>query len=252
MKRLPGLFSLVVASVVGLTGCTTSTGALPSTTGIAVATSDASTTATGVVLSLTLPTSSPPMSTPPSSAPPTVVSSSAAPTSATSLPSTSKPTPSTTTSHRAAAAGPWPSSLSPAQVDEAKAAIAAYVAYEHLVDEAYTKPGEDWSKQATKLAADPERSNFLSNLKATAELGQYTSGSAVLKPQVTKVQPALVHLSVCVDSSSIGFFDKNGRSIKAPNQAGSYYRHSSQIDVGQYVGGQWLVTIVTSDFKHSC
>lgn len=263
MKRLSGLTVLLAASALILTGCTSSPPAATTTSSTSAPVSTAgaasSSTTSGSMLSLTVPSSSeaPPsdVSTSPPAAsvsPPSTVITSGPSTVATSAHVSSTKPSASSSKPSAVETGPWPSTLSSAQVGEAKAALTAYEGYEHLVDQAYMKPGQDWSKQAAKLAADPERSNFLSNLKATAQLGQYTAGTALIHPQVTKVQPALVHLSVCMDSTNIGFFDKSGKSIKAPNQAGSFYRHPSQIDVGQYVGGQWLVTVVTSDFGHTC
>ena len=130
--------------------------------------------------------------------------------------------------------------------------MAAYVGYYQLVDRAYADPGEDWSKEAAKWAADPVKSSLLRNLAGTAKLGQYGSGSIVVTPQVKKVEKALVTLTACVDSTDAGFFDKEGKSIKAPDAPGSYLRHVSEAQVAQYEGGAWLVTFITDDYTKTC
>jgi hypothetical protein len=149
-------------------------------------------------------------------------------------------------------ANPWPADLTPDQVAQAQAAIAAYVGYITLVDQAYADPGKDWSADAAKWATDPVRSSFLNNLAGTAALGQYRKGSVAVYPTVTEVEPGLVTMSVCHDSTNAGFFDATGASIKAPDAPGTYFRHLSEVQVAQYEGGQWLVTFITDDYNSQC
>ena len=130
----------------------------------------------------------------PSSTPAT--SSSA--TASTSSPTSNAPTSTSVTSSNTVltktptSANPWPADLTPDQVAQAQAAIAAYVGYIKLVDQAYTDPGKDWSADAAKWATDPVKSSFLSNLAGTAARGQYPTGSMAVYPTVTKVEPGLV------------------------------------------------------------
>lgn len=149
-------------------------------------------------------------------------------------------------------ANPWPPDLTPEQIAQAQAAIAAYVGYFKLVDQAYTDPSKDWSADAAKWAADPVKSSLLQNLAGTTKLGQYGDGSIVVYPTVTKVEPGVVTMSVCVDSTNAGFFDSTGKSIKAPDAPGSYFRSPSEVQVAQYEGGQWLVTFITDDYSTTC
>lgn len=117
---------------------------------------------------------------------------------------------------------------------------------------AYADPGKDWSTNAAQVAADPVKSSFLRNLAGTAQLGQYRNGSIVVEPVVVKVEPGVVSMTACVDATDMGFFDKSGSSIKAPNAPGSYFRHPSEVQVAQYEGGQWLVTFITDDYNTTC
>lgn len=191
-------------------------------------------------------------STPPASLP---VTASAAPTSSTTVttkPSVSTTTRKPTTSVPAVTTGPWPKGATPAQIVQVKAAIAAYDNYYKLIDRAFTAPGKDWSKEAAKLTADPVRSSLLEALKGTAKLGQYRTGTITVSPRATKVQNGLITLTDCVDATNGGYFDKSGKSIKAPNVAGSYFRHVSVAQVAFYVGNQWLVTFVTDDYNKTC
>jgi hypothetical protein len=191
--------------------------------------SSASTTATS-----TAATTSPPSSST-SAAPSASVTSSGAV-------STGSPT----------SANPWPPDLTPEQITQAQAAIAAYVGYIGLVDQAYADPGKDWSADAAKWATDPVKSSFLDNLAGTAARGQYRKGSVAVYPTVTKVEPGLVTMSVCHDSTNAGFFDATGASIKAPDAPGTYFRHISEVQVALYEGGLWLVTFITDDYNTTC
>ena len=180
------------------------------------------------------PTSAPSSSSTPMSPAASVTSSSAV-----------SPAPPTSTN-------PWPTDLTPEQIAQAQAAIAAYVGYVKLIDQAYADPGKDWSVEAAKWAIDPVKSSFLQNLASTAARGQYATGSTAVYPKVTKVEPGLVTMTVCADATNSGFFDKDGNSIKAPDASGSYYRHPSEVQVAQYEGGAWLVTFITDDYTKTC
>lgn len=171
---------------------------------------------------------------------------------AASVPPSSSPTVVSPTTESSTATQPWPADLPADQVAQAEAAIAAYVGYYKLVDQAYMEPGRDWSTEAVKWAADPVKANFLQNLAGTAALGQFGDGSITVYPTVTKVEPGLVTMSVCVDSTNAGFFDKTGASIKAPDAPGTYFRHTSEVQVAQFEGGQWLVTFITDDYTTTC
>jgi len=176
----------------------------------------------------------------------TISPSSSAPTSTLAISSSAVPTVTPTS------ANPWPADLTPDQIAQAQAAIAAYVGYVQLIDQAYADPGKDWSTEAARWATDPVKSSFLQNVAGTAARGQYATGSIAVYPQVTKVEPGLVTMTVCADATNSGFFDKEGNSIKAPDAPGSYYRHPSEVQVAQYEGGSWLVTFITDDYTKTC
>jgi len=218
--KVPGAVTaaLAVSAALLLAGCTSSSVADPSST---------PSTSTSTLASMSSPSSRAPTSTP-------VTSSSAVP--------IATPT----------SANPWPADLTPEQITQAQAAIAAYVGYYKLVDQAYATPGDDWAADAAKWATDPVKTSFLNNLAGTAALGQYRAGTVAVYPTVTKVEPGLVTMSVCVDSTNAGFFDKTGASIKAPDAPGTYFRHVSEVQVAQYEGGQWLVTFITDDYTTTC
>ena len=178
----------------------------------------------------------------------TVISTSSPTPSSSASPSSPPPSPTSPTS----TAPPWPADLTADQVAEAQAAIAAYVGYGKLIDQSYADPGKDWSTEAAQWTTDPVKSSLLRNLAGTAQLGQYRSGSIAVHPTVTKVEPALVTMTDCVDATNVGFFDKNGNSIKAPDAPGTYFRHRAEVQVAQYEGGQWLVTFITDDYNTTC
>ena len=221
--RRGAIAALVASAALLFAGCTSSA-AGPSDSSSASSTP----TSTGAT------TSPPSSSSPPMSPSASVTSSSAV-----------SPSPPASTN-------PWPADLTPEQIAQAQAAIAAYVGYVKLIDQAYAAPGRDWSVEAAKWATDPVKSSFLQNLAGTAARGQYATGATAVYPQVTKVEPGLATMTVCVDATSTGFFDKDGKSIKAPDASGSYYRHPSEAQVAQYEGGTWLVTFITDDYTKTC
>jgi hypothetical protein len=221
--RGSAISALAVSAALLFAGCTSSV-AGPSDSSLASSTSTSSVAATS-------PFSSSSTQVAPSTS---VTSSSAA--------STESPT----------SANPWPAGLTPEQIAQAQAAIAAYEGYVKLIDEAYADPGKDWSTEAAKWATDPVKSSFLQNLAGTAARGQYATGTIAVYPVVTKVESGLVTMTVCADATNSGFFDKDGKSIKAPDVPGSYYRHPSEVQVAQYEGGAWLVTFITDDYTKTC
>ena len=243
---LGGALSIAVVLVfsAALNGCTSSGAGAPSTTSTASSASSPVPTTTSSAATSAVPASTTSSQTPAVSTTPVTPT----PTSAKPAPTSTKPTktPAPPTSN------PWPATLTPGEVTQAKAAIAAYTAYSALVDQAFTEPGRNWNGPFAKVAADPEKSSIVRYLAATAKLGQYGNGKTLIAPRVTKVQTGVVDLAVCVDATSAGFFDKTGKSIKAPNAPGSYFRHPSQVQVLEYVGNKWLVTRTTSDFTKSC
>ncbi len=242
------LTAAAVALIAGLalSGCTSSSA--PAATPPASSTSTSSTTSS--VSTSASPTPTGISSSVSSSATlPSTTAKSTAPTTNKSAPSppTTKPA-----SPPPASPVPWPATLTRPQIIEAKSALAAFTAYYVVFGEAFAHPGKDWSASFAKVASDPEKSSTLRYLKATAKLGQYGSGHIRLISRVTKVQTAAVELTVCVDTSNVGFFDKTGRSIKAPDAPGSYYRHPAKVGVYEFVGNQWLVTTINNDFSKTC
>lgn len=135
---------------------------------------------------------------------------------------------------------------------ESEAALAAYRGFYALISRAYADPSADWSKEVKQWATGPAADQFLAGLAGMAQKGQYASGEVRVEPTVTQVQPGLVDIQSCVDSTDLGLFDKDGQSIKAPNAPGSYFRRPSQAQVGQFEGGAWLVVSFADDFSVSC
>jgi hypothetical protein len=222
MVRGSAIAALAVSAALLFVGCSSSVDGPPDS-------SSASSTSTSTVAATTSPPS-----------PSTQV-----------VPSTSV-TSSTPSTASATSANPLPPDLTPDQITQARAAIAAYVGYSALVDRAYADPNKDWSAEAAQWATDPAKSSLLQNLAGTAALGQHTSGSIELNPTVTKVEPGLITIKDCVDSTNTDFFDSTGRSIKAPDVPGSYFRHISEVQVALYETGQWLVTFITDDYNTTC
>jgi len=151
-----------------------------------------------------------------------------------------------------AALNPWPSSLTPTQVADAQAALDAYGRYQALVGVAGADPGRDWTAEISVVATAVAESQLVEALTQTAARGQRTAGSAQISPVVASAEPALVIIQDCVDSSSPDFLDSNGNSIKAPDAAGTYYRHPASAQVVQVLDGSWRVALAPDDWSTTC
>ena len=125
-----------------LAGCTSSDGSTPAPDSPASVTT--SITASPTVTSTSSPTTS--------------SSASPSPTSLSSAPPTSS-------------APPWPADLTPDQVADAQAAIAAYTGYWRVLDQALAEPGKDWSTEIKRYATGTEADKFLGVLEAVGGSG---------------------------------------------------------------------------------
>ena len=90
---------------------------------------------------------------------------------------------------------------------EAQAAIAAYTAYWRVLDQAGADPGQDWSALVATVSTGPEMDGVLEYLKQTAARGQRVTGSTKFEPTVTKVDPGVVEMTVCVDKTYTDFLN---------------------------------------------
>jgi len=102
------------------------------------------------------------------------------------------------------------------------------------------------------VATAVAESQLVEALTQTAARGQRTAGSAQISPVVASAEPALVIIQDCVDSSSADFLDSNGNSIKAPDAAGTYYRHPASAQVVQVLDGSWRVALASDDWSTTC
>ena len=130
--------------------------------------------------------------------------------------------------------------------------MTAYLAYWAVVDQTGADPGNDWTAQVDGVAAGPVRDGLLETAKETAARGQRAVGTTTVEPMVTEVEAALVSIDACVDKSDTDFLDSSGTSIKAPNAAGTYFRHPATAQVGQFQDGRWLVAATTDDWSKTC
>lgn len=145
----------------------------------------------------------------PTSTEPLVPSGSFVESSAITAPSQAGPTPSVvdpstfaSTSAGGLAVAPLPADLTQEQIAAARAAIEVYQAYWRLSDQASADPGRDWSAQVSEVAAGTSADAFLKELASLSKRGLHTTGRTTIEGTVTKVEPALVYLTGCVDVSS--------------------------------------------------
>lgn len=230
-RRLAAAF--VVAALVGLAGCSSNDDA--AVTSPTVSTSP---TASAMVVTTGLTSGSAPSAVLPSAAP---------------TPSPSVlPTPSVIDVPTPTPANPWPADLTPEQVVDAQAALTIYSQYQSLINRAGAEPGKDWTNEVSAVATAAAEAQLTEALVQTAARGQRTTGESKSSPTVTSAAPALVVLSDCVDSTEADFLDANGQSIKAPNVAGSYYRHVASAQLVQLQDATWRVAFTTDDWSTTC
>jgi hypothetical protein len=195
-------------------------------------------------------------STPPTT---TTTSSSSAPSlSATPVPpSGSQSSPGTTATsssspEAATESNPRPADLNPDQVASAQAGLTAYAGYWDVINRALQEPTKDWSSELSRYTSEPALSSALHSLGQLAHAGQHAVGTTTVAPGVSSVATAQIAITDCVDSTRTDFLDQSGASMKAPNQAGSYFRHPATATVDQYQGGAWLVSQIAEDWTKTC
>jgi len=146
----------------------------------------------------------------------------------------------------------WPTTLSPDEIAAARGAIEAYRSYWQVVDLAAAQPGLDWSEEVAQYATGPEQQSLLAALRKLAERGYHTVGNTGISPRVTSAKQGVVAITDCVDKTVADSQDSNGRSVKAPDVPGSYFRHPSTAQVAQLADGRWTVVVTTDDWSQTC
>jgi len=61
-----------------------------------------------------------------------------------------------------------------------------------------------------------------------------------------------VAITDCVDKTAADSLHSNGTSVKAPDVAGSYFRHPSTAQMAQLTDGRWAVVFMTDDWSQTC
>jgi hypothetical protein len=218
--------ALVTALLVTLAGCSSETAAPESPSGTAT-----STTPTAVVV--------------------VEPSSGAAPSQATSS-SFVAPTPSVIDVPTPTSANPWPADLTPEQVADVQAAIAAYRGFWQMVDVAAAEPGKDWTEEVSRFTANPAKDILLQTFAKLTARGQYSAGVTGIDPLATSVDGSGVKISDCVDKTNTDSFNSSGTSVKAPDGPGSYYRHPSFVQMAHLQDGRWVVVASAEDWSRTC
>jgi hypothetical protein len=147
---------------------------------------------------------------------------------------------------------PWPDNLTPEQVEDAQAAIAAYRQYWKMVDIAGAEPGSDWIEQVSLVATGPAKASILQTLSQLADRETRATGTTAVSPQVVSVEPGVVVISDCVDKTATDLLDSAGESVRAPDAPGTYFRHSATAQMVQTNDAHWVLAIKTDDWAQTC
>jgi hypothetical protein len=254
-KRWLRVVSLVLAGV-GLAGCTTAEATGPLTSPPFSASGAASTIASDRPTSSTQPSSA-------ASGPDTRTGSASVTPPSRPAPYSSTPSSSATgrsgsgvSEVESAIDVTVPASLTAKQAADARAAIVAYKGFARLDDRAWADPQHDWSRELSLWAGGPLKISFLSDLAKAAKKKIHIEGTGSLVGTVTDVKAGIVTLAVCVDSSRVDIVDSKGKSVKAPNQSGSYWRSPGTVVIVKAdtkdPAHEWLVSSLTFDHAKSC
>ncbi len=147
---------------------------------------------------------------------------------------------------------PWPADLTPEQVTDAQAAIEAYRKYWKMVDIAGTQPGSNWIEQVSSVATGPAKEGILQTLSQLADRETQATGTTAVFPEVVNVEPGVVVISDCVDKTATDLLDSAGRSVKAPDAPGTYFRHAVTAQMVQTNDAHWVLAIKTDDWSQTC
>lgn len=157
-----------------------------------------------------------------------------------------------TTSNGGVTMGPLPAGLTAAEISEAEAAIEVYRRYWALSDQALAEPQRDWSQEAKVVANGTAADSLLGDIASFARDGVHATGHTGVESSVAKVEPAIVHLTGCVDVSGTDVIDSSGQSVKVVDGPDSHQRFTTSTQIGQVEGGSWLVTVDTFDQAAPC
>lgn len=157
-----------------------------------------------------------------------------------------------TTSNGGVTMGPLPAGLTAAEISDAEAAIEVYRRYWALSDQALAEPQRDWSQEAKVVANGTAADSLLGDIASFARDGLHATGHTGVESSVAKVEPAIVHLTGCVDVSGTDVINSSGQSVKVADGPGTYQRFKTSTQIGQVEGGSWLVTVDTFDRAAPC
>ena len=138
------------------------------------------------------------------------------------------------------------------QAADAESALIAYRGYRAAIDLSLTDPTVDWTSEIRTYSADPAASDWLNFLQRPAIQTGRASGSTTISPTVAAVEPALVTIHDCVDTTAVVFVNAEGENLLSPDQPGSYRRHPVTTQVAKYEDSRWLVSFITEDYAARC
>lgn len=127
-----------------------------------------------------------------------------------------------------------------------------------ISDEARENPSASWTKAIRTYSGDPYAASILTSVQQEAAAGIHGTGHIAADVTVSSVAPRKIVIAGCVDTTAVKIFDKAGKSIKAPNQVGSYWRFPQTVTLYKYAlkdapkSGGWLVSEIKSDSKKTC
>jgi hypothetical protein len=160
------------------------------------------------------------------------------------------PTPSVIDVPTPTSADPWPADLTPVQVAEAQAALAAYMRYWDLVGRAVQEPGKDWTVDVSVVATADAEQQLISIFTQMAKQGLRANGDLHFESKVVAIQSGIAVIDACLDGTNRDFLDSSGQVI--PDAPGTYRRHTATAQVIRSAGETWLVASTSEDGNVEC
>lgn len=147
-----------------------------------------------------------------------------------------------------------PASIKGKDRDAAEAAVTSFQRMWIVVDQSRGEPGGNWEGKIREAQTGPSAENLLNALKRYADDGKHTVGRTTVVGTVTSVGLETITIESCVDTSGLDLLNKDGVSVKAPNQKGSYWRFKQVATVKHFEAqsGAWLVFELNSDLEQEC
>lgn len=145
-----------------------------------------------------------------------------------------------------------PASIKGKDREDAEKAAKVYREMWAFNQDSGARPGEDWTQEGAEVMADSLLSEDRDTLEELVLNNATLLGQVSATMDVVEVKPQMVVIRGCVDTSQWDLH-RDGKSTKAPNRKGSYWRFVQTATIYEYKSiKRWLVSEIDSNFDQTC